>query len=403
MKNRIVCAVVCALALVFAAACAAEENGFLPNGTITDNLESAEDVKTYLLELPEPGGLRLRFEYVTGADYDVEILRPKDDGTLKSLQKTNFDYDRDTVSGTIAEQTDKLRLPEGTYYVRVSAYNYSGYRNDDYSLTALYDAEPGEEYEKEHNNVARKAMAIAGNAGVTGNLASAEDVDFYRVTMPGPGTFQAIFTFASTGDYDLEVFRVDESGELSRIQYTNMCFSGNTQTGSLTRLADKLRLPAGEYYLSVKAYNYVGYRNDDYVLCAYVEDESGLPAEREFNGKGAAATGIDLNTSVAGNLSSAEDADFYRFTIGQQQNARVRFTYVPRGDYDVTVYEAKADGTLSKIQYTNFCTSREAVTDTITGSADGMTLGAGTYYIKVNAYNYAGYANADYTLAVVTD
>ena len=371
------------------------------NQPVQDHLEDYSDVRLYTLALSEPGSLTLSFQFVPGGDYVVELLSADANGELEVLQYTDFYYNRETVTGVITLQANRLRLPAGTYYLRVRAYNSSGWLSEAYVLTPVFQAEPGGNYEREFNDSARYAMGLDPNQSVNGNLSSYNDTDFYHFSLAQAGCLQMRFSFAPGGDFNFRLYALNAEGGLDELQYFNIYFSGESQTALIQRELDRQRLPAGEYYIEVSAYNSSGFVNDDYILTLAFAGEAAPAYEVEFNNSGLTANPIGLGSTVTGNMSSYRDEDFYLFALDHAGSVALSFSFAPGGDYVVEVYAVNADGSLNRIEYHNFYVAEESMLPQITQTSDALNLEAGIYFVRVTAYNSSGYCNDDYALAVL--
>ena len=406
MKKTILALLLCACLLASALpACASEDYSrarlIALNQPVEDHLDSYSDVRLYTLAVSEPGSLTLSFQFVPGGDYIVELLAADANGELEVLQYTNFYYDKETVTGVITLQANRLRLPAGTYYLRIRAYNSSGWRSDAYVLTPVFQAEPGGDCEREFNDSARYAMRLDPNQSVNGNLSSAEDVDFYHFSLTQPGCLRMRFSFAPGGDYNFRLYALNAEGGLDELRYFNLYFDGESQSALIQRELDRQRLPAGEYYIEITAYNSSGFVNDDYILSLAFAGEAAPTYEMEFNNSGLTANPIALGAMINGNLSSAEDEDFFLFTLDHTGSVALSFGFVPNGDYIVEVYAVNADGSLNQIKYFNFYVAEESMLPQVTQTSEAMDLQAGTYFVRVTAYNSSGYRNDDYVLTVL--
>ena len=406
MKKAILALLLCACLLASALPALASEDysqarPIALNQPVEDHLEDYADVRLYTFALSEPGSLTLGFQFVPGGDYVVELLAADASGELTVLQYTDFYYDKETVTGVITLQANRMRLPAGTYYLRVKAYNASGWRGDAYVLTPAFQAEPGGSFEQEFNDSARYAMRLDPNQSVNGNLSSYSDTDFYHFSLMQPGCLQMRFSFAPGGDYDFRLYALNAEGGLDQLQYYNIFFGGESQTALIQRELDRQRLPAGEYYIEIAAYNSSGFVNDDYVLSLAFAGEAAPAYETEFNDSGLTANPIALGSAVTGNLNSYLDEDFFLFALDHAGSVALSFGFAPGGDYNVEVYAVNADGTLNRIEYFNFYASEESMLPQVTQTSDAMDLQAGTYFVRVTAYNYNGYSDDDYTLAIL--
>lgn len=194
------------------------------------NLQGSSDVDYYSFELTAPGTSQLSFSHagVSTGVWDVEIR------DVNGKQITGFWSEaRDTT-----KKTNRLRLPVGDYYVRVSS---SVFNKSDYSLSIDYKEETGT-YEWEFNDTIETATGVNVNQLWTGNLQGYSDHDCYRFSLAASGNLQLDFSHAAsqTGNWRVQLWDEDH------IITFFLSEPKDTQKKS-----DYLNLPAGNYYLKV--------------------------------------------------------------------------------------------------------------------------------------------------------
>jgi len=236
------------------------------NTPCTGNLNDSSDIDYYFVKLPAPGSLQVKFEYDIYGEYNVEVFKLNSLNNLSSIQSLNFYTNAVSVTGRYTQLGDKIRVPAGDYYFSVSRRFLGSYSNSDYILTVNYNAEPGNDYEKEPNNEAKNATLISTNTACTGNLNDSSDIDYYLVKLPTSGSLQVKLEYDINGEYNVEVFKLDSLNSLNSIQSSNYYSYANSATGKNTQLGDKLKVAAGDYYFAVKRRLYGDYSNSDYVL-----------------------------------------------------------------------------------------------------------------------------------------
>ena len=130
-------------------------------------------------------------------------------------------------------------------------------------------------------------------------------------------------------------------------------------------------------------------------------DESGDAFEVEFNNTAVAATQFFPEAPITGNLSSSEDEDYYYFSLTGQQTVKIKFEFVPDGDYNVSFYSVSENNTLSQYQKINFFMNQATTEPLVSQFSDAFSLKPGVYYLSVSAYNYNGFRDNDYILTLI--
>ena len=349
------------------------------NADMVANLSSSSDEDWFSLTLEDPGKLQVLFTFSSGS-FMVSVSDVTESGALREIQSSSF-----TLPG--AREADSMRVPAGTYFIKVIKHPNYAHSDSNYLIRASHSPEPGQGFEKEDNGTWQKANALSLNSDIIGNLSSPDDVDFYAITLDTPGTLFIQFTL-SAGSYGVTFSESVAEGVFR--DFHNSSFS-NPGTG----LSSTVRVPAGTYYIKVFHLQNMAYSNNDYMLRAIHGPEPGSGYEREFNDTAQNANALRLNTDVIGNLSSAEDVDYFAVTMPSTGMLQVQFSLIV-GGFRVSVCESVAAGIVREIQNNSFASSG-------VNTAESLIVEAGTYYIIVSHLRYHPYADNDYSLRVISD
>ena len=257
--------------------------------------------------------------------------------------------------------------------------------------------------ETENNNERSSANAITFNEAYVGKIETAGDKDWFKVTIPGNDAGSLSVTFwhgdcESNGTNGRWIFTIyTDEGQL---------YSKNVLGGSEASVtSDVYNLPAGTYYIEVKAFRNLGglgWCSDDYTITANFQSASGTFSEREFNDSWSSANTMDLNRGYNGRISNSgliKDQDFFTFKIDVERE--VSFTFWHDGcdntdlaAWDINLYNMNNGTLVSKI--------KESVKGGAAASVTSKTevLPAGTYYVEISPANVAVSRNSLYTITV---
>jgi hypothetical protein len=274
--------------------------------------------------------------------------------------------------------SNRLRVPAGTYYVKVEAeapYSW-GVADEQYGITVKVVDESAIRAEREVNNTRATATYINQNTTYVGNIQGETDVDYYRFKTTAPSAVSIRFDHGDmTGSYgwDVTIYRYADSQLTQLLQYT-------VQPETNTTYSSKLRVPAGSYYVLVEPEYSYSFVNSQYNIKAKVVDETTVRAERESNNTRATATSISKGITYRGNSQTNADLDYYKFTCTKTLSTRIAFRRpeITAGYWDITLYRYTSAG-LTKLTY--FMSS--SYDGTLTYSK-WQSLPAGTYYILVD-------------------
>ena len=200
MKKTFFTLLVCMLFVICVPSFAAEEgtNKTIKLDTkIYDELDSYNEVDYFNFRLTKPGSIKIDFDFDVEGQYVVKLINTSND---KVIQNLNFSSQVNTASGRYSKSGNKVRVDKGNYTVSVTSYSRN-FCDEEYKLKVNYDAEAGDNYEKESNNSAKEAMIIDYNMKVTGNLESNNDTDFYMLELYHPGTIQMRLNYKKDSGY----------------------------------------------------------------------------------------------------------------------------------------------------------------------------------------------------------
>lgn len=219
------------------------------NASFRGVMADASDCFSFHLDGPARAGssLSLDFDSALG-DLDMVLLG----SSGRVLARSEGTTDRETilVGG----------LAPGTYFVEV--YGYGGASNPSYTLTSAIRsassraAVTADRFERNNTRAfATNLGDVVATSEVTGLTLGRRDVDFFKFTLPSPGTDRSDITVsfdAALGDIDAQL--LDASGRRLAVA------AGVDDTERLS-LAGR---PAGTYFLRV--YGYRGAANPDYAI-----------------------------------------------------------------------------------------------------------------------------------------
>lgn len=352
------------------------------NETYIGQMATAEDIDFYRFTLHAPGSIVIKIGL---ALFDLGC---------ESWHMALFDETGAAFSGpdiySFASCGDEpysnsptIRLPADDYYVRITPREFMG---NDYRLCIAYSEEGGV-FEKEFNDTMATATRIDVGAQYTGNLYRQEDVDYYKFSLPEPGSIVVQFSHEFFDDCreTWHIVLIDEG--LTDPIYSFASCGNEEDTNS-----PKIRLPAGDYYVKI-APDVHCFHDMDYDLCVTYSEE-GEFFEKEFNDTIATATRIDVGAEYTGNLYRREDVDYYEFTLDEPGGIVIRFGHALLDDglecWNIALLDE--GGTDPTYFFASRGNEETIVTPTI-------RLPAGKYYVRVTASTF-GFQHIDCNLHV---
>lgn len=225
------------------------------NRRVIGNLEASNDVDYYMVEIPSSGEVYTELEFDKDAGYTIEMFY-EDNGSLKSLKSTKFEAKLNQNSDTYFLASEKVRVPEGNYYFKVS--RNGDFSNEDYEFLVRYSSNSYGNYELEHNNEAKDATEIIANTEFYGNLSSNRDVDFYTLSVWNANKLTLKINVPEGSAYNVITYK-EVNGELEKVSSEN--FGSKTLSGLV--VGKEQEVTTGNYYFKVTSKTY---SNSDYTL-----------------------------------------------------------------------------------------------------------------------------------------
>lgn len=203
------------------------------NRKIAASFSSEEDVDYYSFDIEE----------------DV-IIQPKlSFRTLETSHKayvlTLYGNNRELYSANInGKESDKILvpflLPKGTYYLKIENPNFN---NQDYIL--YLTVQTVEKAEMEPNDELANATMLDMEKTCTGVISKEDDIDYYKISFAEQATVSLDFQFTPvTGTNRVFSIQLEQDGK--KLWSENIA-------GASGGITQKLQIPAGDYYLRVKA------------------------------------------------------------------------------------------------------------------------------------------------------
>ena len=357
----------------------------------------------YYFEIKSRGSVLIKFETSTStktASWRVNIVNTADN-TLYFV-KDFGKGDADASSYTRVEYSDRIRIPAGRYYVNVSVPEGLAVVTSTYNISVSFIPETDSAFEIEPNNTIATATPLPVNTAISGNISYKGDDDYFKILLPSPGALNLSFSVASsieTGNWVVLLYDKNEK----QIQMTRVGLAGDVSAQIRLNKLDKLRLPAGEYYIKIAAYSEVLSSSAEYKISAAYTPERSAKFEKEFNDTAETATNILINAPVTGNMSSVNDLDYFKFNVAEYRDLKIEFSTPDNINQHMwTIYLQDSKGGVA--------TYYAGQTGTASGSkrnfvSPNLTLDPGVYYIVIFPYDQGAgsYSNADYALTVRSD
>lgn len=243
--------------------------------------------------------------------------------------------------------------------------------------------------EKENNNIIGSANAFGFGTEIKGNLATADDIDWYSFTSDAAGLACVTIKHNEIADAskDIAYFQItvygDANGTKSIVDFRSTGAEKSISSPSFAIDANKT------YYIKIE----MGTTHSatlEYSIAASFD--KGAYTEKEPNNQSATATVLELSTKGVSKQyygtidSTGKDVDFYRITPKEQG---VVYLYIyngaTAGDFKATLYthDEKADGVLEEVEISSI--SINSNEDQKMSVAIGVT--AKEYMLKVEGLN----------------
>lgn len=359
------------------------------NANINGALSDDTDEDWYKFTLTEKGYIDVSFRHEDAGTENPrwEMYLYSSDGTTHIDGGNGFW----SIPGNEDVTTANIGLDAGTYYVRIKHWNSSWVISSTYTVRVTFNASA--KYETEINNTPSSADEIDNNVFVYGSISSKGDEDWYKFTLTEKGYISIWFAHpkADTENTRWEVYLYRDDAVTSvdgGKSYWPINGNENVQTA-------EIGVEAGTYYVKVKAWNDSWVVDSTYTFDVYftASDEY----ETEQNNIYSQADTLSLFDEVKGSISTANDADWYKVTVPEDGKFRLSFTH-PIGTesnprWTVYVYGSNATSLIKEWD----------ISTTLNLNNASFDLTAGTYFIKVAAWNNSWVVDTTYTLSATLD
>jgi Secretion system C-terminal sorting domain/SprB repeat len=388
-----------------------------PNGTVTTagvlplNSNSSGHVGYYYNNLRDTadwykvtttadGLLRVYLTTARGSVYsnntlDVNMTLYDNNGTTQLANVEVFNGNGPATNFMSADG-----LAPGIYYIRIQPYSTAQFA--DYTITdSLFT--PSLANDAEPNGTSATAVVLPVNSSKTGQVGFyynnlRDTADWYKVTTTADGLLRVYLTTArasvysnNTLDVNMTLYDNNATTQLANVEV----FNGN---GPATNFMTADGLAPGTYYIKVQPYSTAQFA--DYTITDSLFTPV-LANDAEPNGTAATATVLPVNSSKTGHVgyyynNQRDTADWYKVTTTADGPMHINLAMERGGIY--------SNNTLDVIVtvYDNTGTTQMGSREVFNGNGPGTdsinltTVPAGTYYIKVQPFSTAEFA--DYTL-----
>ena len=400
----IVMAMLVVMSCMFAASAAEvtekEDNGtaatavsFEIKDTVKGALSKIDDVDYYSFKVEKAGLVTVSVAHnaIAGADPTSTVL------TVEILDANGNKITQFTSKATDTKSSsDAFGASAETYYVEITAGNiFDNALGYNYELTASLDSAALSE--TEDNNTAAKANAMqlsaSGSPKVYTGYISENDVDYYSITVPGPGIvyFYIYNGSAVRGNYSATLLSYVDKGEAVEKALGTITVNEN----EASKMSPGVGVNAGTYLIKIAGN---GGSTGTYQTRAFyfTNDKS----EMEYNNDNGSANFVNIGGTILASVFDKGDIDCFKFTVpannyGYEITLKSQDT-ANEGKWQI-VSIANQDGLATdkdgKVIADNVVATEKEEAKISTG-----TLAAGTYYIKVKAGNVVN--NGIYELSI---
>ena len=224
----------------------------------------------------------------------------------------------------------------------------------------------------EPNETQAAAAAVTSGTAVSAAIASAGDVDFFKITTST--TTNNVFNLAGPSGVDFDLVIYNSAG-------TQI---GAGTSGSATESVTLNGQAAGTYYAKIFGYSNA-FSATCYTFTATATSVTNCSTAYEPNNSLAAAATIPLSTTISAAISSSTDQDYYKVTTTAAGTHLFALAGPSGVDYDMYIYNSAGTQIGS------------GTSSSATENVSIANLAVGTYSIRVFGYNGANSATC-YTI-----
>ena len=371
------------------------------NTTASSNLKSANDVNYFKINVPYHGALSLSFSVGSANDAGNWVMLLYDENE-KQLQMERVGSGGQVLNMIRTNKLDKLRLPPGEYYIKVTAYSTASFSDATYMVYAEFAPERSSAHEKEFNDTPETATNILLNAAVKGNLSSPEDRDYFRFAISDHREITIEFTTPDSVVSDMwTIYLQDSRGGVATYHAGRL---GAAVNGFRNFVSEELVLDPGLYYIVVYQYE-KSYSNEDYSLLLHSE-LAPVPDVWDDGYIYAYPTQVpdasyNVNIEMPGQIKNAGDFNNFDFGLRYSGSVRVDFitpSAVTKQSWILCIFDKN-----NKLFYSGKCGDEGEYNysaGTLKKSSDKIRVPAGSYYVQILPINAYDYSTAAYRVKI---
>ncbi len=283
----------------------------LPAGTVTGTLTYDTDEEDYYrFTVSEGQSIDVTFKAGTGQDFLYGILSDWDEWTIIYLKSKDNVVD----SGTYHTSNETA---EATWYFYVESDTEGG----DYEFTVTLTDQDDGGLGKDAGGAMEFADPIATGATVSGLLADADEEDWYRFSAGEGDIIEVTLTSDSDADFiyldlvDWEDWTIFDLKSKDSVMAEDVWFTALETTTSYWYLRVHMDTDLGNYDLTLL----VGHQDD---------------ADTQTEAPGDQASAMELAAGTwTGHLEDEDEADCYKFRMGEGDRVHVTFSSDAAGDF----------------------------------------------------------------------
>lgn len=243
----------------------------------TSRLRDEYDVKLFQVKMPKRGYFRITLRPDAFAD-------PNDIGYGWNISI----YRKDDLSDPVASywqleekmSTEKIVLPQGTYYIEVKAYTETALAPIMVPFDIKADVVSENNWEQENNNTFKKANKISIGKKYQGTLFDDIDEDWFKVVAPNTGRITATLNC----DPDTDVNDVGDGWDVSVYSESDINTEIAKEEWIITKGSVRFNVVKGRtYYIYVHSYHYSFPEGYTYQLATSFKGPKATPAKKTTN------------------------------------------------------------------------------------------------------------------------